>query len=308
MRLRAGSTLKGCWLVMAVLAMTACSGGEKSAEPQPVQPAQAEQPAAKLRKVPLQVRLLPAEAAAGSCLQAVVTGGGKVAYVWRVNDAVQVEHAAKLCTDGSRRGDQVSVTVTGGDDQEGYSELTLGNSPPTVAEVTSEPKLFYRGVDVTVTPVGQDRDGDSLSYKYQWRINGKTNPVDDGPTLAGDRFSKGDRLVVEITANDGYEDGPTSRSREIVVPNAPPQFVSEPPKILPLPDFKYQPQATDPDDDPLTFALLEGPEGMEIDAQSGLLTWQLPEKLTGSISVKVQVQDADGASAVQSFTLALERN
>lgn len=295
-----------CWLLMVALAITGCSREKSPEKPQPKPVAQEAAPAKAASQQPLQVHLLPAEASAGTCLQAVVTGGGKVTYVWSRNDTVlDQEHGSRLCTDDDRRDDRIDLVVTTSDGRQGHASLTLGNSLPTVVKVESEPKLFYRGVDVTVTPTGEDKDGDILTYKYQWLINGEANPVNDGPTLEGDRFSKGDRIVIVITANDGYGDGPAFRSRQIVVPDAPPKFVSAPPENLPLPEFSYQLQATDPDDDPLHFALLEGPEGMKVDADSGLLSWKVPAKLTGSIPVKVQVLDPDGASSTQSFTLSL---
>ncbi len=62
--------------------------------------------------------------------------------------------------------------------------------------------------------------------------------------------------------------------------------------------YKYQINAVDPDNDALTYQLLEFPTGAGID-DKGELTW-LPETV-GRFTISVQVSDTSGAVAIQSF-------
>ena len=66
--------------------------------------------------------------------------------------------------------------------------------------------------------------------------------------------------------------------------------------------YQYQLAAVDPDDDELTYSLVDGPAGMTIDAATGLLAWG-----GGEDSVDVIVRGADGRGGVdeQTFTIAV---
>ena len=56
--------------------------------------------------------------------------------------------------------------------------------------------------------------------------------------------------------------------------NQPPEIVSDP--VITASrgkEYSYDVDAIDPDDDPLTYSLVEAPEGMTVDATSGIITW-----------------------------------
>jgi hypothetical protein len=67
--------------------------------------------------------------------------------------------------------------------------------------------------------------------------------------------------------------------------------------------FTYQAQAMDPDGDPLTYALVDGPAGATIDAATGLLTW---EAQAGTYQFVLQVTDGQGGVAEQRFRLTVQ--
>lgn len=76
--------------------------------------------------------------------------------------------------------------------------------------------------------------------------------------------------------------------------------------------YTYQLLATDPENDPLIYSLLAGPEKMSIDPMSGLLKWDVYSDNSSrlfvgqKIKIKVSVQDSKGASDVQEFDLELK--
>jgi len=72
--------------------------------------------------------------------------------------------------------------------------------------------------------------------------------------------------------------------------------------------YTYDVDATDPQDQTLTYSLLVAPAGMGIDSESGEITWaslQRPPPDEPTVNVTVQVNDPDGNTDSQSFTLAI---
>ena len=67
--------------------------------------------------------------------------------------------------------------------------------------------------------------------------------------------------------------------------------------------YQYRVHATDPDADPLTFDLVDRPEGMVIDGQTGLIAWNPNYTHVGTQSVIVRVRDPYGGSDLQAFEI-----
>lgn len=68
-------------------------------------------------------------------------------------------------------------------------------------------------------------------------------------------------------------------------------------------EYQYDVVAIDPDNDPLDYALLSEPEGMQIDATSGLVRWPVTAEDIGPHPVVVQVSDGRGGFDVQNFNV-----
>lgn len=68
--------------------------------------------------------------------------------------------------------------------------------------------------------------------------------------------------------------------------------------------YSYDVEAVDLDSDTLTYSLIEAPEGMVIDSQTGLITWD-PDTLPGNdaVSVSVVVEDRRGGVDQQDFEI-----
>ncbi len=75
--------------------------------------------------------------------------------------------------------------------------------------------------------------------------------------------------------------------------------------ILLEPDrqYTYQVQAVDADNDQLTYSLLTAPQGMQINAATGLITWNPGVAQAGAHDVVVKVADPRGGFDTQSYTL-----
>jgi hypothetical protein len=252
------------------------------------------------------VRIIPENATAVDCLQAVVQGlPGRSAVIWTINgETVSTGTDAQLCNAGYKRDDVVTVTV-GTSDSGAQASVSIVNSLPRVVDISSTPAEIFAGADVSVTPVAEDADGDEVDFTYQWLINGEAVPVLTESTLPGNRFSKGDTIQVQIVPNDFYDDGPTYESYEQLVPNAAPSISSEPPQGITSLDYRYQVEVSDPDDSQFTYRLDEAPEGMEIDSASGLIRWSLSDVAPGDYTIAIIVTDPEGAEGAQEYTLSL---
>ena len=98
-----------------------------------------------------------------------------------------------------------------------------------------------------------------------------------------------------MVANDGFLDSP-ERALEPI------ELVNSAPVITQLPQLEhqgsrlaYQFEAEDAEGDRnLRFFLGKAPDGMEIDAFSGLLTWEPAPDQTGKHTVEVGVKDSEG--------------
>ena len=253
------------------------------------------------------VIILPENPTAKGCLRAAIHGvPGSSLVTWSVNGIMVASGTdTQLCGKKSYvRSDQVTVNV-GTSDVGASATVVIGNSLPRIVDVSSTPEEIVNGVEVTVTPVAEDEDGDDVDFSYQWLINGEPDPQLTDATLPAGAFTKGDSLQVQIIPNDFFDDGPTYTSFATVVANAPPVITSTPPGGIVSLDYAYQVVANDPDDNTFTYRLEEAPDGMTIDEDTGLVTWSLVEATPGEHTIAIIVADPDGAEAAQEYVLTL---
>jgi hypothetical protein len=252
------------------------------------------------------VEILPENPTSSGCLKVVIHGTpGRSAVIWKVNDTVVANDIdSQLCSDNYKRSDNVSVEV-GTSDKGAQASVVIGNSPPRVVDIFAEPAEVFAGADISVTPVAEDADGDSVTFTYQWLINDDADPSLTDATLLGNRFTKGDRIKVLIVPSDFYANGPTYESYATQVLNAAPQITSQPPEGISSLDYRYQVAVNDPDDSQFSYRLKDAPAGMSIDAASGLIKWSLVGVAPGDYTITIIVNDPTGAEAAQAYTLTL---
>lgn len=153
--------------------------------------------------------------------------------------------------------------------------------------------------------VGQDADGDELSYTLS-----KYPP---GMFLAGNVLhwlplaNQLGPASVTVIVSDGQGGATQQAFLLTVVANAAnfaPEITSTPPVVaLAGATYAYQVVASDPNSEPLAYSLDVSPAGMHIDS-AGLVTWTLGGDL-GDFPVVVRVADSRGAVATQSFSVGV---
>lgn len=72
--------------------------------------------------------------------------------------------------------------------------------------------------------------------------------------------------------------------------------------------YAYDARAEDPEGDALVYRLLDAPPGMVIDSASGRITWTVGPDQIGEARVLVEVTDAAGLTATQSYLLTIAGN
>ncbi|WP_292745723.1 Ig-like domain-containing protein, partial [Nostoc sp. NMS4] len=154
--------------------------------------------------------------------------------------------------------------------------LSQLNQPPVIQtkpeiEVIAGKPYRY---DVSAT----DPNGDSLTYKLLVAPNDMTiNPTTGSITWSTTTADIGNQTVY-LQVNDGHG-GITEQKYILAVlsdttPNRPPSFVTDPVVDAAVNQpYIYNSSSVDPDQDPLTYNLIIGPDGMTVDPITGQVKW-----------------------------------
>jgi hypothetical protein len=262
------------------------------------------------------VRLEPAEPTAGATVVAKVKSSDpdgdrlRYAFRWRLEGERVPSSGPRVELPRSERGDLLELVVIASDDLSESVPYRIStrivNRAPRLLGIQVEPAEHVTpGIEISVTPSGDDPDGDALRYRYRWTVNGQRTGT-SGPTLETGSLRRGDAIQVWAVANDGEVDSDPIQSRAIDVVNAPPRIVSVPGKTGSGGRFRYEVAAEDPDRDrSLRYRLENAPEGMTVEVLSGVITWQPVESQSGTHAVQVIVDDLQGGVAEQTFEVSV---
>ena len=148
-----------------------------------------------------------------------------LAYTWVVGSTT-VSEATTDTLDGQTfdAGDDVTCRITPNDgDPVDSNTVTIGNTAPVLESVTVSPTMAYTNTVLTAEASATDEDSaDSLSYTFTW-FSGDTALSATGNTLDGTTsFEKGERISVQVVANDGTDDSAPLTSSSVLILNTPP--------------------------------------------------------------------------------------
>jgi hypothetical protein len=142
---------------------------------------------------------------------------------------------------------------------------------------------------------------EKTAYIFEWTKNGA--PAGTGDSISG--FRRGDKLSVKITPYNGKEYG-QSRILTTEIKNTLPKVVENKEIKFDGKLLTYQVKAYDPDEDVLSYSLVEGPENMTIDTSSGVIKWEIQDKDKGKRSVKVKISDGHGGEVIYVLDIDLD--
>jgi hypothetical protein len=236
-------------------------------------------------------------------------------FRWYVNgNLVQDNNSPILDPECFKKSDHVRLDVIPSDASQigkpyQCAEVVIGNRPPLVRSITLVPVNAPVNAVVTAEVGGEDPDRDAVSYTYQWGVNGKyvTGPGKE-TTFRTTGLYKKDRLYVTVTPSDGDSIGEPRASDISILSNSAPVITSTPNYTVADNIYTYQVSATDQDGDSLTYNLVKSPPGMTIDHATGLIQWEVPRTATEKqeFVVKISVDDGDGGSVSQEYSLFIE--
>lgn len=183
-----------------------------------------------------------------------------------------------------------------------YSNIIkIKNSPPRADDIKILPEVFRPGDTLSVKVEAVDIDGDDVTVSYEWTKN--SEPAGKGRQI-DIPLKKGDRFSVRISFFDGEDYGPPVILRR-EIKNLPPMIAEDNEFNFDGKVYSFQVRASDPDDDPLAFSLESAAEGISIDPETGVVTWNVPADFTGKVPVTVSVTDGQGGKATREITLII---
>jgi len=154
----------------------------------------------------------------------------------------------------------------------------------------------------TYQVVAADADGDDLTYRLTAAPDGMT--VSATGLISWTPGNDVSAAAVTIVVSDGVLDAQQSFDISVTSTNDAPVFTSTP-VVTATEDtlYTYPVTATDADGNTLTYRLVTHPDGMTIDAASGVISWTPGEGVT---SAAVVVEASDGLEPVtQSFEITV---
>ncbi|MFO0698674.1 MAG: Ig domain-containing protein [Nitrospira sp.] len=234
----------------------------------------------------------------------------QVRYQWILNDRL-LPGASSAEFDASRlkRGDRLSLEAIPFDGKSEGSPVRItrivGNAPPVVQSVRLEPLGARAGDHIRAVVDGGDADGDAVRYSYRWVKNNQVVIEGENDSLETTGFSRADAIAVFVTPRDGTTPGKEMPSASLVLENHAPKFISNTPAALSQGLFSHAVTAIDPENDPVTYSLEIGPQGMTIDGKTGHIRWVIPPALSGTHHVKVVAKDTHDGWASQEFDVVL---
>nr|WP_242054671.1 putative Ig domain-containing protein [Nostoc sp. FACHB-190] len=207
-------------------------------------------------------------------------------------------------------GNQVVVVEVddnrGGVTQQQYT-LSVIDAPPNRPPVfTSTPIVDAKiNTPYTYQLVAQDADRDSLTFSLVNGPQGMTIDPNTGVvnwTPTGTQLGTYNVVFAVTDGRGGVAEQAFQVRTQAQAGNYAPTIISEATTSAYISKtYTYDVNALDADNDALTYSLVQAPEGMTIDAHTGIISWTTP--VVGQQDVTVQVQDSRGGVDVQSFTL-----
>ncbi|WP_242034769.1 Ig-like domain-containing protein [Microcystis flos-aquae] len=182
------------------------------------------------------------------------------------------------------------------------------NTPPQIISSPNTVTLINNTYSYEVRAT--DFDNDTLTYSLinppeGMTINANTGLIVYTPTNLG-------KQTVEIKVSDGFG-GTNTQSYQLQVlatlDNNLPSITSTPKIIIGAGGlYQYDVEANDPENTAISYNLTVKPNGMTIDTNTGLITWQTQNTTNGDFQVTVTATDADGGIAYQNYYIRVTPN
>jgi hypothetical protein len=221
---------------------------------------------------------------------------------WIVNGEQLESEGKRLAGRPLRRGDIVSARAEVRVGSERYvvssSDVTIGNSLPEATSAELVPVTPKAGDTLRVVAQGKDADGDPVTFRYRWFIDGKESPGDNASLFPVRKGSRDAWIHAEVETYDGIAGGSRLFTPKVQVLNAPPAVE----KVDMGQDgnrFTATVRVSDPDGDPVDLQAKSLPHGVSL--SGNVLSWEadpIPAR-----TVVLVLSDGNGGDVEYSFRL-----
>ncbi|MBE0433283.1 hypothetical protein IBX73_07450 [candidate division WOR-3 bacterium] len=227
---------------------------------------------------------------------------------WFVNDFM-IGEGMSLSSSEIKKGDRIFAEVTPYDGKTygaimRSGEITIGGFQPRILSVSVMPEIIYVTTPrITLNALFEDADNDNIDLIVHWLVNDEVlDNTSNVLPLAPLGLKKNDVITGAAFVDDG-EHRSEAFPFEITIANSPPAFRTRIDSVRTSNErVYYTVPIYDPDDDPLTFELLQAPDGIMIDADQGIIYGAASG--TAVFEIHVRATDAEGAYLDAKFTLA----
>lgn len=228
---------------------------------------------------------------------------------WFLNEILMTE-TPTLSGVSLKRGDRVAVEVVASDGAAVSSPLrtqpsVVVNAPPRITQVHVKPTTGFAERSIQAEVEAVDADRDAIRYRFRWWKSETLVQEGESDVMGISAFGPGDVLIAEVIPYDAEGQGPPFKSGPFIIGNSPPEILSSPSNAVNKGRYEYNVRAVDPEGKAVIFSLETAPPGMVINKVTGALIWEPPSQMKGTYGVKVVVEDNDGGSSSQEFTLVL---
>ena len=181
------------------------------------------------------------------------------------------------------------------------------NTPPSIAGVPAG--FVQQGTPYAFQPDAEDVDGDELTFainnRPQWAAFNTSNGRLAG-TPSGDQTGTYPNVVISVS--DGMESVSLPEFSIVVTEsNAPPTITGNPSNVvLENESYLFQPSASDADNDPLTFTVINRPAWASFSPSTGRLEGTPDAADVGTYAgISINVSDGSATASLASFAITV---
>jgi hypothetical protein len=187
------------------------------------------------------------------------------------------------------------------------SVIALPNRPPTISG--TPPTTATVGTAYSFTPTASDPEGGTLTFAIANRPSWATFSTTTG-RLAGTPSAVGNFANIAISVSDGSASAtlPAFAIAVAAPPNRPPTISGTPAtSVLQGTLYSFQPTASDPDGNPLTFGIASKPAWASFDPATGRLQGTPAAANVGTTTnIVISVSDGTASASLPAFSVAVQ--
>lgn len=182
------------------------------------------------------------------------------------------------------------------------------NTPPVISG--SPPTTVVAGQTYSFQPTGSDADGDTLSYVItnmpRWASFNTATGVLSGTPQSGD-VATYTNIVISVSDGRASASLPAFSIEVQPPPNRSPTISGTPPtSVAATRAYLFQPSASDPDGDRLTWSIENRPAWASFDTATGRLSGTPSASQVGTYSnIRISVSDGTATASLPAFTITV---